>query len=208
MILKWWEKLRRNSRARRRIRRGTIYHNHCNEIILNSAEELRIQLRDAHSHKNLIWCIVHGKADPQYQQRLILASLKLELIGGMFYPISDSETAKLPVKAYRRFWDDWMETVIEAKDWLERVGAPVTDAAAQNLLARYQSIRDHCLRFLASGREVYFARTYYELIDWIVDCEPIPKAEFDNPHIEYPNLPFVPGFQDPYDEMEFLELWD
>ena len=162
------------------------YHHHAYHLIV-SKEELAIQLWTQEHHENLIYCLALGRAGPEYEQRLLMACMKLQFIGSLFYPKDTDGTAKLRHKAYERFFDACLKSIEEAQEWLQRLE---TDACSpQILLEKYTAVKEYCLPMLTSGREVWRAGEYRQIIEYIIDSGSVPKA-MPRPGNDIPELPF------------------
>ena len=61
----WWRKLQYHRHQKRRITSGSIYHKHCNQVIV-SKQELYIQLKESWLNENLLACLAFGSGHPRY----------------------------------------------------------------------------------------------------------------------------------------------
>ena len=82
----WWRKLRYHRYQKRRITSGSIYHKHCNQVIV-SKQELYIQLKESWLNENLLACLAFGSGHPRYAYWLLMASIKFWFIGSLSYPL-------------------------------------------------------------------------------------------------------------------------
>ena len=82
----WWRKLRYHRYQKRRISSGSIYHQHCNQVIV-SKQELYIQLKESWLNENLLACLAFGSGHPRYAYWLLMASIKFWFIGSLSYPL-------------------------------------------------------------------------------------------------------------------------
>ena len=85
----WWRKLRYHRYQKRRISSGSIYHKHCNQVIV-SKQELYIQLKESWFNENLLACLAFGPNHPRYAYCLLMASIKFWFIGSLSYPLRSS----------------------------------------------------------------------------------------------------------------------
>lgn len=178
---------------KKHIKSGRIYHKHYYQIIV-SKEELEIQLRKADHNDNLLYCLAFGKERLDYERRLLLASLKFQFIGSLFYSVhlrnSSGETeyctAKLPIRFYEKMFDGDMDTLDEAEDWLIRHEVKVI--TAEKLLRKYNAVKTYCIRMLTSELETYFAGEYRSIIDYIANHEDI-NLTFKHKYDDMPVLP-------------------
>ena len=85
----WWRKLQYHRRQKRRITSGSIYHKHCNQVIV-SKQELYIQLKKSWFNENLLACLAFGPNHPRYAYCLLMASIKFWFIGSLSYPLRSS----------------------------------------------------------------------------------------------------------------------
>ena len=85
----WWRKLRYHRYQKRRISSGSIYHQHCNQVIV-SKQELYIQLKESWFNENLLACLAFGPNHPRYAYCLLMASIKFWFIGSLSYPLRNS----------------------------------------------------------------------------------------------------------------------
>ena len=85
----WWRKLQYHRHQKRRITSGSIYHKHCNQVIV-SKQELYIQLKESWLNENLLACLAFGSGHPRYAYWLLMASIKFWFIGSLSYPLRNS----------------------------------------------------------------------------------------------------------------------
>lgn len=191
--MKLWETLKSIRLKNKFIKSGRIYHEHYFQIII-SKEELKIQLRKADHNDNLLYCLAFGKERSDYEQRLLLASLKFQFIGSLFYSVhlrnssggTEYCTARLPVKFYEKMFDGDMDTLDEAEDWLVRHEVKVI--TAEELLRKHTAVKTYCIRMLTSELETYFAGEYRSIIDYIANHEDI-NLIFKHKYDDMPVLP-------------------
>lgn len=201
-----WKKLKKLYRNKQKINNGQIYHEHYFQIIV-SKEELKIQLHQANHNTNLLCCLAFGKTHPNYEQWLLLSSIKFQFLGSLFYPVNQGKnncsiqhTDKLSAKFYRDIFDSSMDTLTEAKHWLKQ--HDVKNMTAEQLLKKYIAVKTYCIRMLISKSETYFASEYRYIIDYIANHDnflitfknkgtDIPtladKSDLDVSHMEYDN---------------------
>ena len=82
----WWRKLQYHRHQKRRITSGSIYHKHCNQVIV-SKQELYIQLKESWLNENLLACLAFGSGHPRYAYWLLMASIEFWFIGSLSYPL-------------------------------------------------------------------------------------------------------------------------
>jgi len=182
-------------------------HEHCFQVFVTKGE-LRYQLCEGMGNNNLLFCLALGRSDPLYAHRLLLASLKYQFLGSLFYlgraesperagtdaagrfgasPRARRCAQKLPAAEYEyRLFNAFMDSAADAQAWLAEHAPDSVPAAV--LLRRYTAVRAHCSRMLASPAETYFADEYRQIIDYIASADTVPAAVFDRS--DFPRLPF------------------
>ena len=221
-----WRKLQYYRLQKRQIRSGSIYHKHCNQIIV-SKQELYIQLQESRFNENLLACLAFGSDNPQYAYLLLMASLKFWFIGSLACPrrrrcrnksiaaaakakdksmkISTDEydIAKLPRKCYEReLFDNFLESTKEAQDLLNQLSrryrGEKTVVTKETLLNKYTAVKNACMRMLTSTREFYFVQEYKNIIDYIATHDDTTLT-FRN---EFDDMPVLP---DGYGEYRYYD---
>ena len=155
-----------------------------------SKKELSYQLSMLQPNEDLIRCLAGGPEAPDYEIRLFMASLKLQFVGMMAYVEHGECMKKLPPKEYEAVFDTYLDTMEEAESWLRRLGRPDADeSSARSLLEKYMAVKRHCIRMLASQREIYNAGEYRRIIDYIVKSGDVPEPVFPSSWSDMPELP-------------------
>ncbi len=134
--------------------------------------EIKDILTDMMSHRNLLFCIVSGKGYCEYEEKLMLACQKLAFVSSMFYT-KDGSAAKLPTKDYKRFFENYLESVEEAKALITDIGGDETKA--EYVYKTYDLIKQLSLPFLTDTTEVWFAYEFRAIIEYAMTHSEPPE---------------------------------
>lgn len=180
-------KLRRKRVDRRLKRSGWIYHHHYFEIVV-SENELLIQLAHSNIHTNLLHLLMFGKELPDYELRLMRATLKFEFLGSLVFPVDSESTGKPPLKVYiRNLFESFYETADEIKEHIERiVGNSVTDEFARKIFRKLCFIIYTCCPLMADASEIWWEPTYRVFLEFAIENDTFPFPAADSIWDAYP----------------------
>lgn len=103
----WWRKLQYHRHQKHQITSGSIYHKHCNQVIV-SKQELYIQLKESWLNENLLACLAFGSGHPRYAYWLLMASIKFWFIGSLSYPLRNSREKAHAAKGTMPQKGEWL----------------------------------------------------------------------------------------------------
>lgn len=152
------------------IKNGLNCHHHCFEIVV-SEEELLIQLSYFRKHDNLMKLLVYGRELPDFETRLIRASLKFEFIGNFVYAVNDCETRKPQAEVYMKELFQWhYENVDEVKTSIEAIiGESVSDEFAKKIFRKLVFVINTCCPMMSDTFEIWWEHTYRCFIEYAID---------------------------------------
>ncbi len=157
-------------------------------------EEIKDILEDMMLHQNLLFCIVYGKDHNEYEERLMLTCQKLAFVSSMFFT-ENRTVAKLPSKYYKRFFENYLESLEEAKFRTKDIGGD--ESKEEYVYKTYDLIKQMSLPFLTDTSEVWYAYEFRAIIEYAMMHSEPPEnvkalfrleAEMGEHGIEYGNF--------------------
>lgn len=161
---------RRAMLEHRMIKTGQIYHDHCWEIVV-SKKELLIQLAECSIHDNLLKLLIYGKENKDYEQLLLLTSLKFEFLGSLVYPVNKAKTTKPPLKTYiRELFQGSYESPDEVKDSIRKItGSESSNEFARLVFRKLMFVIYTCVPCMADTDELWWMHTYRCFLEYAIE---------------------------------------
>ena len=161
---------RRAMHRHHRMKSGYIYHHHCWEIVV-SKKELMIQLAECSIHDNLLKLLIFGKENEDYEQLLLLTSLKFEFLGSLVYPVNKAKTTKPPLKTYiRKLFQGSYESPDEVNDSIRKItGSEGSNEFARLIFRKLMFAIYTCVPCMADTDELWWVHTYRCFLEYAIE---------------------------------------
>lgn len=151
-------------------------HNELYQIIV-SKKELYWWLGRCNLQQNLMKFLSAVVDSEEYRRLLTLVAVKFEFIGSLNYVSKADEQKQLkkpPQKTYRRFFEDYCESLSECK---MRIGSG-DSAVTEKIFGKYRAVQYYCTPMLSTTNEQNYAAEFAGILDYVARHDEFPETEF------------------------------